>query len=104
MFNLSFVKAADFSEIKKKGRKLIKINNKSIVLFYLEGKVYAIDSVCAHKGGPLEEGELIDEEIICPWHAFMYNIKTGACLNSPGYSVKPYKIQIKNDDVMIEVD
>lgn len=95
---------ASLDEVKNNGRKLVVVNNEKIVLFFLEGNVYAINAVCQHKGGPLEEGDISDEEVICPWHAFMYNIKTGECLNNPGYSVKTYKVKVDDGKVKLDFD
>jgi len=44
------------------------IEGKSIVLVMLNGKLFAMDSVCSHEGGPLENGLLEGYNIICPWH------------------------------------
>jgi nitrite reductase/ring-hydroxylating ferredoxin subunit len=43
------------------------VDGKSIVLTNIKWKFYAIDSVCSHEGGPLEEGTLDDYNLICPW-------------------------------------
>ena len=45
----------------------VEINDKSIVLSKINGKFYAMDSVCSHEGGPLEEGTIEGFTLICPW-------------------------------------
>ncbi len=51
---------------------LVKINDKEFC---------AIDSRCSHEGGPLEEGDIeeLDKNlvVICPWHQFDFDLKTG---------------------------
>ena len=101
---MDFFDVCTLEELREEGRKVIDIKNQKIALFFLEGKVYAINAVCPHKGGPLEEGELDDEEVICPWHSFMYNVKTGVCLNHPGFSVRTFKVKVENDQVKVGVD
>lgn len=103
MIYLDFVEVCNLDELRENRRKVISIGNDQIALFYFEGKVYAINNICAHKGGPLDEGKLDDEEVICPWHGFMYNIKTGVCLNHPGFSVKTFKVKVENEKVMISL-
>ncbi len=44
----------------------VDVNDKSLVLTDIQGKLYAMDSVCSHEGGPLEEGTLEGYELICP--------------------------------------
>lgn len=101
---MEFVDAASFSEIKNKGRKLINVKGQSIVLFFSKDKVYALNAVCPHRGGPLDEGDINDEEIVCPWHGFAFNLKTGGCLNSPGYSTKTYEVKIEGDKIKVKMD
>jgi nitrite reductase/ring-hydroxylating ferredoxin subunit len=57
---------------------LVKVenNDKSIVLTKINGKFYAMDSVCSHEGGPLEEGTLEGFTLICPWHQGRYDIRS----------------------------
>lgn len=101
---MDFFDVCTLEELREEKRKVVNIKNQKIAIFFLEGKVYAINAVCPHKGGPLEEGELDDEEVICPWHSFMYNIKTGVCLNHPGFSVRTFKVKVENDQVKVGVD
>lgn len=101
---MNFVDAVSLDELKKNKRKTVNINNQEVTLFYLEGNVYAINSVCPHKGGPLAEGDLNGEEVVCPWHAFMFNVKTGQCLNHLGISVKSYKVKVEDNKVKVSVD
>ena len=54
----------------------VDVNDKSLVLTNIQGKLYAMDSVCSHEGGPLEEGNLVGYELICPWHQGIYDIRT----------------------------
>ena len=99
-----FVAVASFKELKSKGRELVEVNSEKIVLFFPEGKIYALNSICPHKGGPLDGGELVEEEIICPLHCFEFNIKTGVCLNPLSFSVRNYLVKLENDEISIAVD
>jgi glycine betaine catabolism B len=58
--------------------KLVKVDieNKSIILTSVSGKVYAMDAVCSHEGGPLEEGALEGFTLICPWHQGKFDIRS----------------------------
>jgi nitrite reductase/ring-hydroxylating ferredoxin subunit len=54
----------------------IEVDDKSIVLTRINGKIYAMDAICSHQGGPLEEGELEGYTLICPWHRGKFDIRT----------------------------
>lgn len=66
------LKKTDFQE-----GKLVKkdIEGKSVALVMLNGKLFAMDSVCSHEGGPLEDGLLEGYNLICPWHQGIFDIR-----------------------------
>lgn len=79
-------------------RKLVRtdVNDHSIVLTMINGTVYAMDSVCSHEGGPLEDGTLESYNLICPWHQGIFNIRSAKA--SPNTSwvtdLTSYKVTI----------
>ncbi len=75
-----FTKVASTADLAPGAAKCVEVAGKKIALFNLEGSFYAIDDTCTHRGGPLSEGEVSGEEVTCPWHGAIYNIKTGAVL------------------------
>lgn len=42
------------------------------------------DGMCPHLGGPLLEGRITRRAVVCPWHAYVFDSATGACLTKPG--------------------
>jgi nitrite reductase (NADH) small subunit len=100
---MNFEEVATLDELRETKRKKIEVNGEHIVLFYLHGQVFAVNSVCPHSGGPLEQGQLDDEEIICPWHSYMFNIKTGLCLNYPGCRIRKYEVKLDGEKVLLKV-
>jgi len=46
------------------------VNGQSIAIFNVDGTFFALDNTCAHRGGPLGEGELDGEVVTCPWHGW----------------------------------
>lgn len=43
-----------------------------IAVFKHNGAISAVTNLCAHQGGPLGEGKIIDGCITCPWHGWQY--------------------------------
>ena len=62
---------------------MVEAGGQRIAIFNLGGKYYAIEDRCSHRGGPLSEGMLAEDEVICPWHGSRFNAKTGAVLMPP---------------------
>jgi nitrite reductase/ring-hydroxylating ferredoxin subunit len=83
---------------------LVEVEGKEIALFNCDGNYYAIDNECTHVGGPLCEGEIDGDRVICPWHGAEFDVKTGEVLGPPAKnSVKSYRVQIEGNSIKIEV-
>lgn len=54
----------------------VDVNGNPIVIALVSGKVYAMDSVCSHEGGPLEDGAIEGYCLVCPWHQGIFDIRT----------------------------
>ncbi|HET9014798.1 MAG TPA: Rieske 2Fe-2S domain-containing protein [Thermomicrobiaceae bacterium] len=60
------------------------------VLLYRTGdRLYAIANTCTHLGGPLNEGELADGSVICPWHGSRFALSDGHIINGPATFPQP---------------
>ena len=75
-----------------------------IALCNVNGRFYAIDDVCTHDGGPLDQGELDGEQVECPRHGAKFDVTTGRATVLPAVRpVKTYRVEIVGDDVKVEV-
>ncbi|MFY9268768.1 MAG: non-heme iron oxygenase ferredoxin subunit [Candidatus Manganitrophaceae bacterium] len=98
---MSFILVAKASEITPGSAKLIEINRLEIALFRLGDEFYATSNLCLHQAGPLVEGRIDGEEVICPWHHWRFNIKDGVSSLSPKLKLKTYLVKREGDDVLI---
>lgn len=75
-----------------------------IALCNVNGRFYAIDDVCTHDGGPLDQGELDGEQVECPRHGAKFDVTTGRATVLPAVRpVKTYRVEVEGDDVKVEV-
>jgi len=98
-----FVKVASLSELNPGSAKVIEVMGKTIALFNVGGKIYATDNTCLHQGGPLGEGELMGEVIVCPWHQWEYNVRTGEVVGESSAKVLTYPVQVEGSDIKVAV-
>ncbi len=68
-----------------------------------QGELAAVDNVCPHRAGPLSEGWLEDGKVVCPWHAWAFDLKSGECLEERS-QVKVYAVRREGDEVFVEID
>ena len=97
------IKVANANELKEGEGRVVEANGAEIALFKKDGRFYAIDNRCAHQGGPLGEGWLEGDAVVCPWHQWRYNIKTGINEVAPSIKQKTFSVEVKGEDVFVEV-
>lgn len=96
-----FIKVAQTSELAPGEKMLVEYDGEEVGLFNLEGEFYAISDVCTHDDGPLVEGNLDGDCIICPRHGARFNLKTGQ-QTMPAFSPVPlYQVKIEGEDIYI---
>jgi 3-phenylpropionate/trans-cinnamate dioxygenase ferredoxin component len=99
-----FIKAAKTNELSDNNAMLVEAEGKSIALFHSGGAYYALDNECTHVGGPLCEGMISGDEVICPWHGAQFDLKTGQVKGGPARAdVHAYPVRVQGEDVEIEV-
>ncbi len=67
------------------------------------GTLSAMDNVCPHRGGPLGQGIVEDSKLICPWHAWAFDVKTGVAVHTPKAKVDMYEIRVVGEDVLVKL-
>ena len=96
-----FIKVAKTSDLAAGETMLVEYDDEDVGLFNVNGEFYAISDVCTHDGGPLVEGHLEGEQIICPRHGARFNIRTGE-QTMPAFAPVPlYEVKIEGDDILI---
>src|SRR6476646_7681008 len=82
----------------------VKIERHRIAIFHYDGRLHAISDICNHRGGPLSDGRLHGEFVMCPWHAWEYSVITGK--GPEGYDeeqVPVYRLEVREDGVYVEL-
>lgn len=99
-----FVQVANKSQIPEDSAIGVEVEGKTIALINLNGEIFALDDSCPHEGGPLSEGEIIGEDIACPWHHSRFNIRTGRVTLDPAdQDVATYRVRVVGDAVEVEI-
>ncbi len=99
------VKVADTTHLLPGKATAVEIEGNRIAVFNVGGTFYAIDDTCPHAGGPLSEGQVDGEKVVCPWHDAAFDLKTGDVLSPPAFEgVKSYKVVVEGDAVKVELN
>jgi nitrite reductase (NADH) small subunit len=77
--------------------------DRTVALCNVDGKFYCVDNVCPHIGGPLGQGALQGEILVCPWHGWEFNCVTGANVEDEDMAVDRFTVIVEADDVLVDV-
>jgi len=74
----------------------------SLVLVRKGGRICALVDSCAHLGGPLADGKLEGDTVVCPWHGSRFDLASGAVIDGPSAFPQP-GLEVRTRDGQIEV-
>jgi nitrite reductase (NADH) small subunit len=68
------------------------VAGEQVAVFRLrDGSLRAIDAVCPHRGGPLADGLIDEQVVVCPLHGHTFDTSTG-CEVGGTMSVRSYPV------------
>ena len=100
-----FIHAAQLSDIPDPGKELAEVNDRLVVIFHVDGKVYCLDDVCTHDSGTLEDGQLDGTTIACSRHGAKFDICTGNAVTMPATKATvAHEVKIEGDNILIKLN
>jgi len=79
-------------------------NDKTFCVYKLEDGFYATDGICTHEDVHLEDGLVMDNEIECPMHQGVFDIKTGEAISPPACDdLKTYPVKVEDNNIYIQI-
>jgi nitrite reductase/ring-hydroxylating ferredoxin subunit len=98
------IRVAALADVVRGLPRLVDAEGTRVVLVRVGDQVHALGDVCAHKGGPLSQGKLTGTRLACPWHGWMYDVRSGQCLfPGRGAAVPSYPARVEGADVWVDV-
>ena len=118
------IRVADASAFDKRDKKVVTDGTREIGVFRLGDEFFAYDNRCAHAGGPVCQGRMINRveeviaadktsrgfrfsrsqvNIVCPWHGYEYDIRTGCHQGNAAVRLKAYKVSVRDGSVYVSV-
>lgn len=83
--------------------RVVEAAGRTLAVFNVDGTFYAIDNECSHRGGPLGEGDLEGSIVLCPWHAWRWDVSTGANVNNPAVKVACYPVTEEEGSLFVSL-
>ena len=79
------------------------IDGNHLAVYRYEDDFYACDNRCPHMGYPLSEGSVRDGVLICHWHHWEFDLKTGGCFLTNGDDVASFPIEVRDDVLFVGI-
>ena len=90
------IPAGKMTGIENSGQKLVMAN--------VSGEYYAIGNICTHRGCKLSDGTLTGDNVQCPCHGSIFNVKTGAVVKGPATTPeKSFKVRLDGDSIFVDL-
>ena len=95
--SLTYHKLCPTNDIEPGKSKPFTVGGTRIAVFEWEGSYHAVDNRCPHMGYPMSEGSVRDGVLICHWHHWEFDLKTGGCFLTTGDDLKSFPMRVEDD-------
>ena len=100
---VQWVKLCSVSEVPEPGKVgQYQAQGVDVCLANVNGELSAMDNWCPHRRGPLGEGWLEGNTVVCPWHAWSFDLKTGDCAEEHAH-VDVFSVKLEGDEVLVDI-
>jgi len=99
-----WIDAGAADELSRQALRPIRLKSAAIALSFKDGQFGAISNSCNHVGGPLGEGRLAGDYVVCPWHYWKFHRTSGK--GEPGFEedrVPSFPVKVENGRVLVDV-
>jgi nitrite reductase (NADH) small subunit len=100
---MPFVKVGSLAKLPPGSVMEAQVAGRPLAICNAGGTVCAVDGVCPHAGGPLGQGALHGTMLVCPYHAWEFDCRTGENDFDPSIKVQPFAVRVEGDDILVDV-
>lgn len=98
-----YVPIARLGEVDDNRIKDVRIGSQRLVLCRQRDEYFVLDGVCSHAGGPLCRGEIDGAVLVCPWHGWEFDLRSGVCEIEPTLRQQTYQVRIDGEEIQVAV-
>ncbi len=103
LYMSEFIEVAKTSDLPVGRATVRSIGDRRIALYHTPSGFFASDNTCPHRGGPLGEGDVVGNEIVCPWHFWTFEIQTGVCPGNSEMCLVIHEVRVDGDRVLVRL-
>lgn len=81
----------------------VTVAGRELAVFRAGNAYHALDNSCPHQGGALAEGIQLGNEVVCPWHGWRFDLRTGACATVAKDATRSYRVRESAGQLEVEL-
>lgn len=106
MIDARWIRITSCDDIPAREGRVAIVGDRAIAIFNTgDGRFFAVENRCPHRGGPLADGIVAGDTVVCPLHAWKVNLQTGSVDQpaTPAACVRAYRTRIEAGIVLVEL-
>ena len=100
---MNWVRVTTVENVPLREGRAVRVGDDEIAIFNLGDRFVACENACPHRGGPLAEGDLIGDEIVCPWHLWGFDVRSGLCPGNAEFAIATHEVKIESDRILVKL-
>jgi nitrite reductase (NADH) small subunit len=95
-----FVRICSQAELPPAGQvREVMFSGRPMCVVNVDGAIAVLDGTCPHEGGPLGEGLIENGCVVCPWHGYAFDVRTGAAQDDPEMNAQVFEAKVEDGEL-----
>ncbi len=103
MESMAWLKVGTLSDLPENTVMEVSVGEEMYAICNAGGTIRALSGTCLHQGGPLGQGQVADGRLICPWHAWEYDCRTGENCDDASERIATYEVKVEGNEILLLV-
>ena len=100
---MAYIKVADISALPDGETMEAKVDGHPYAVCNARGALHCLDGECPCTGGPLSQGAIRHDLLVCPWHGWRFDYKTGVCAYDDSIKVARFPVKVEDGAILVDV-
>ena len=100
---MAYIKVADISALPDGETIEAKVDGHPYTVCNAGGALHCLDGECPCTGGPLSQGAIRHDLLVCPWHGWRFDYKTGVCAYDDSIKIARFPVKVEDGAILVDV-